>query len=336
MVTVGKTEEGKPICKLLKPQSYFRTYNEAYAALVAYNQNPFDVRINPTMNELLEEWLSKRAKKHEKDNWIRNAWSYCPHLHDMKVRDVRTRHLKMAVEQSKAPLSVQLCLKSVLNMLLDYAVEYELLDKNYARDFDVTDLSNSALANRKGHISYSEEELNALWANLGNSRLQTIDAILIQCYTGFRPNELLKMKIEDVDLEARTMLGGSKTEAGKNRVVPIHSRIYPLVKKRYEIAEAHSGKYLIGAYNKRSGKWSERLSYDKWMEQQELICTELGLNPEHRLHDGRVCFVTRAKEAKMDEYAIKYIIGHKIEDLTENTYTKRDISWLQEEIEKIK
>lgn len=31
MVTVGKTPEGKPICKPLKPESYFPTYNDAYA-----------------------------------------------------------------------------------------------------------------------------------------------------------------------------------------------------------------------------------------------------------------------------------------------------------------
>ena len=34
MVTIGKTDEGKPICKLLQPIAYFETYNEAYQALV--------------------------------------------------------------------------------------------------------------------------------------------------------------------------------------------------------------------------------------------------------------------------------------------------------------
>ena len=38
----------------------------------------------------------------------------------------------------------------------------------------------------------------------------------------------------------------------------------------------------------------------------------------------------------MDEYALKRIVGHAIKDITENTYTDRPISWLREEIEKIK
>lgn len=52
-------------------------------------------------------------------------------------------------------------------------------------------------------------------------------------------------------------------------------------------------------------------------------------------HDGRVTFVTFAKKYNVDEYAIKYIVGHKIKDLTERVYTKREIEWLQKELAKI-
>ena len=62
----------------------------------------------------------------------------------------------------------------------------------------------------------------------------------------------------------------------------------------------------------------------------------LHLNPEHRPHDPRKHFTTLAKKYKVDEYAIKYIIGHAISDLTEKTYTEREVSWLIEEIQKIK
>ena len=60
------------------------------------------------------------------------------------------------------------------------------------------------------------------------------------------------------------------------------------------------------------------------------------LNPEHRPHDGRTHFVTAAKKYGIDEYAIKYIVGHKIADITEKVYTKREMEWLKEEIEKLK
>lgn len=38
----------------------------------------------------------------------------------------------------------------------------------------------------------------------------------------------------------------------------------------------------------------------------------------------------------MDELELKIFVGHVIKDLTEKTYTKRNIEWLHLEIEKIK
>lgn len=67
-----------------------------------------------------------------------------------------------------------------------------------------------------------------------------------------------------------------------------------------------------------------------------LTHNELNLNPEHRPHDGRKHFVTMAKKYGVDEYAIKYMVGHKISDITEKVYTQREFEWLKDEIEKIK
>lgn len=60
----------------------------------------------------------------------------------------------------------------------------------------------------------------------------------------------------------------------------------------------------------------------------------LGIAPHHS-HDCRKTFVTHAKEAGVDEYAIKRLVGHRIQDLTERVYTDRSIEWLRTELEKI-
>ena len=64
--------------------------------------------------------------------------------------------------------------------------------------------------------------------------------------------------------------------------------------------------------------------------------TSYYLNPKHKAHDGRKHFVTIAKKYNVDEYAIKYMVGHSIMDITERVYTDRTIDWLKCEIEKIK
>ena len=57
---------------------------------------------------------------------------------------------------------------------------------------------------------------------------------------------------------------------------------------------------------------------------------------EHTCHDTRHTFVTMAKEAGMNEYILKLIVGHAVADITERIYTHRSIEQLHEEIQKIK
>ena len=78
------------------------------------------------------------------------------------------------------------------------------------------------------------------------------------------------------------------------------------------------------------------LSYTKYRNRYKKIIEKLGLNPEHKAHDGRVQFVTMAKKNSVDQYAIKYMVGHSIDDIAEKVYTRRDNEWLKTEIEKIK
>lgn len=55
-----------------------------------------------------------------------------------------------------------------------------------------------------------------------------------------------------------------------------------------------------------------------------------------RMASSRKHFVTMAKKAEVDQYAIKYIVGYKIDDITERVYAQREPEWLKNEIKKIK
>ena len=78
------------------------------------------------------------------------------------------------------------------------------------------------------------------------------------------------------------------------------------------------------------------MTYDKYHLRFKNVIKVLDMNPLHRAHDPRKQFITMAKAAGVDEYAIKQIVGHKISDITEAVYTEREQDWLHKEIEKIK
>lgn len=345
MVTVGKTPDGKPICKPLKPESYFATYNDAYAALVEYNKNPYDLEPSITMQELYDKWLPEYEKTVKSTKSATSAWAYCSTVYKMRVMDIRARHVKGCMEEGVAVIrgkeqhptaTMKNQIKSLFNMLLDYALEYELVDRNYSRTFNLTEETVKEIQSvKKEHIAFTDEEMDLLWANASSK--QGVDILLIQCYSGWRPQELGLLELKDVDLENWTFQGGMKTDAGENRVVPIHSRIQDLVLRKYQEAEALGSPYLLNWAdpNNRNRK-NLKLTYARYQKAFERIRDELKLDPNHRPHDGRTHFVTTAKRYGVDEYAIKYMVGHKISDITEKVYTRREFAWLREEIEKIK
>ena len=103
------------------------------------------------------------------------------------------------------------------------------------------------------HFPYTDEEINILWKNVGIC--DVADLILIQCYSGWRPQELVKLKTADVHLDKRWIQGGMKTKNGKNRQVPIHMKIMPLIQHRYKEAQSIGSEYLFNHHYKR---WPDR------------------------------------------------------------------------------
>ena len=299
-----------------------------------------------TVKELYDKWSEEYFKTLKSDGSSRavtSAWKYCSAVYDMRVMDVRARHVKGCMEEGvaivggkeqHASASMKNKIKSLFNLMLDYALEYEIVDRNYSRTFKLTDETIKEIQKvKKEHIPFTDEEISKLWEHVDDKNF--VDVILIQCYSGWRPQELGLIELANVDLENGTFKGGIKTEAGEDRVVPIHSKIRYLVERHYNKAKEIGSPYLFNCKDKRSGK-TVMMSYQRYKAGFEMIRDELNLNPEHRPHDGRKHFVTAAKKAGIDEYAIKYMVGHKISDITEKVYTQREFDWLKEEIEKTK
>lgn len=322
MVTVGKTEDGKPICKLLKPQSYFKTYNDAYTALIEYNKSPYELPIDITCQEIYERWIEEFEKKKSASmvGNMKSTWKHCSELHNVPVNTIRIRHIKGVMKDHN--VNTKKRIKTLWNHLLDYAMEYEVLDKNYSRMFAI----DEKRVTQKLHIIFTEEEMSILWRNKHDP---IVSMILIQCFMGWRPRELCEIKIEDVNLKEDIITGGMKTDAGKKRRVYVLPAIKEMVEKWYNNSSANNSLYLFTTEN------GNKFDYFAYRYRFNRALKQLSISTEHRPHDPRKHFITMAKKAKVDEYAIKKIVGHDISDITEKIYTDRDSEWLKHEMLRI-
>lgn len=77
---------------------------------------------------------------------------------------------------------------------------------------------------------FSEEEIQALWKDYeaGN---EFTGAILIMIYTGMRYGEISSVKSENIHMDESYLLGGIKSEAGKEGEILLLDEIKPLVQK---------------------------------------------------------------------------------------------------------
>lgn len=233
MISVAKTPLGRPICKVL---SYHATYNEAYEALLEYHKDPNKVDSNITMEELYERWLKDFKGAPIYFTSLKSAWPYCSVVHKVEVRNIRVRHIKSCIENGSvirneeihlATDNTRRTIKSLLSSLLDYAIEYDLINHNYAKDVDLGKIAESSSPARKNeHLAFNDHELKYLHDHLDNTIAKMI---WVQCYTGMRPNEMLNIRRDSVNFEKWYMVGGLKTKNGRDRIIPIHEEILSLI-----------------------------------------------------------------------------------------------------------
>ena len=312
MVTVGFTNEGKPICKILKPVGYFATYNEAYTALLENAKSPYEKCREYTLSEVYEKWSESRYQDLNPDTvkTYERYWKHLEQYGSKRFAELKVADLENIIQNSGFSPSGMHMLKNLFGGMYNYALRNEIVKTNYATMIQLSKKNTYKLI--KGHKAFSEDELNILWQHTDD---ETVRCILIQTYTGMRPTELVLLDPNKINIKEKFMIGGIKTENGIDRTIPIHSVILNLVED-----------FKNSTTKPKSYKTYER----RFRETLEMVNIS-----DHTPHDCRKTFVTLAKKYQVNEYAIKRIIGHSIKDLTENTYTERSTEWLVSEVNKI-
>lgn len=318
-----ETNEDNNLVQKFITIGYYPTRQDALTALSNFNENPYDIQTEKaTFEDVYEVWSKEHFEKivpSAARTW-KSAYKYCTPIYKMKMKDLRVSHLEQTIKDAKVGDATKSRIKSLFNQMFRYAMKHEIVSKNYA------ELCNAVKSPRplKENIPFSEEELNKLWENI---TFPFADMVLIGVYSGWRPQELATLKIEDIDLENKTMRGGLKTDAGRNRIVPIHSKIFPLIENLYD----QNNKFL---FNDEAGQQGTSMTYDKYRRRFNKINAKFGF--KHRPHETRHTFITMAKESQVNDYVLKLIVGHAIEDVTEKVYTHRTLEQLAAEMEKIK
>ena len=306
------------------PLGYFRTRDEAMLALLEYNRNPYELSENDiTFAELYDAWSAEHYKGLSASaiRTYKSAYSYFSPIHELKFKNIRPRDIERCINKAEVHSATKKRMKSLCGLLYDFAIKNEIIGVNYAR------LCNNVKADppKYNRIPFKDDEIKLLWKHRNDPY---VGFILVALYTGMRPGELVELKKHNVNLREKYFVGGFKTEAGTDRIIPIHDKIYAIISDYYQKSVENIDGNLFISDN------GNPISYFQYRRYFMNIMDRFGMS--HLPHDTRHTFISLAKEAGMDEYILKLIVGHAIEDITERVYTHRNIEALRREIAKIK
>lgn len=304
----------------------YRTRTEAENALADYRRNPYDLDARKvTFETVYEKWSAIHFEKisDSKARGYKSAYNHAQPLHRLIFANIRPYHIEQCMADTDAGSATKNAIKQLCNQLYKYALKNEICSVNYAAMCD--GVKPDAPIIQRAVFTPAEELL--LWDNID---FPFVDMVLIGIYSGWRPQELAILKTEDIDLDQGIMYGGLKTKSGKNRAVPIHSKIYHLIAKNTQKQQELSKNNKKMLFSDENGK---PMNYDKYYIRFEKICTHFGM--KHTPHDTRHTFITKAKDAGMNEFILKLIVGHAITDLTEKVYTHRQVEELKSAMELI-
>lgn len=232
----------------------------------------------------------------------------------MKYKQIKSYQMQDCIDSCGCGYSTQGAIKNLFGHLDRFAMELDIISKC------CSDLLTSDPIPETSKEIFTDEEVSRLWEN---EKLEWVDSVLFFLYTGFRISEMIALKTEAVDLEAQTITGGTKTAAGKNRIVPIHSKIQHIVQKRVE--QSKSG-YLFEYNGKKLNQTQYRALWAEIMGK---------LKMQHTPHECRHTFRSRLDSAGANKVCIDRIMGHKSKGTGERVYTHKNIEELKLNIELI-
>lgn len=311
--TVGWNDKGHPIYETI---GYYATREEGMMVLAEYNRNPYDIdTAKITMKELFEKWETVKMPKMSVSSQgsLKSAFKHCEALHNMKYKEIKSFHMQDCIDGCGCGYSTQWAIKNLFGHLDKYALELDIINKSYSV------LTTAAPIPETKKVPFTDKEVKALW-KIQNQ--EWVDSVLVLLYSGFRIGELLTLESDNIDLDAGTFKGGIKTKAGKDRIVPIHSKIVQLVQNR----KAQGNKYLF-SYNGK--KISNSQYYIFWNDIMKQI------KAEHTPHECRHTFRSRLDSAGANKVCIDLMMGHKSKEVGERIYTHKTIQELKDAVELI-
>lgn len=297
---------------------FYKTQSEALVALAEYHKNGVNLDMsNKTLGEIYEIFMAGVRKKNLSRgvmNTHNMAYKRLGQLSNKPIKEVKKAHLQAWLDNIELKPGSKKQLRSSMVQVFEYAFSNDIVAKNYARGLEIQEK-----VEKTGAI-FTQDQIKTLWEHKDN---QTVQYILVLIYTGLRISELLEIHKDKIYLDECYMVGGMKTKAGTDRIIPLHKAIVPFIE-----ASLKEGNYIINSNHGGSMSYSGiKAKFERTMER---------FGWSHTLHDTRKTAVSIMHSANIPMETIRMIVGHSGKGVTEQVYLDKEPWELVEAINTVK
>ena len=318
----GKNKYGKIDYKTI---GYFKTKTEGLMALSDYNLNPYNIDYAKcTLLDVFKMFKSHQIKyiseKTFKSNYEGPFFIFFSSIKDEIFKDLRPFQYQKIIDElsEKYKKSYLNKSKNLLKMLYQYALMQDIINKDYSQGVRIIGKESAE------QDYFTEIEVIKMIKNI--KKVENVDMILMLCLKGLRPTELLGITKFNVDFKSNMISGvGIKTDAGKNKKIPISRILRQSLKERCD----NTDNFL---YKNPKGT---KMSYSYFLEKIYKPCLEALEIPYKSPKAGRHFFATITKQEKVNDKARKTMAGHTKSEFTDERYTHPTNKFLQDEYNKV-
>ena len=251
------------------------------------------------------------------------AYKHVKHLENYKMADISITDWQTALDKCPAGKRTRQNLKCLIGLLYKYAIPRDLLGGKKDNLGPFLKVRYKKGEENIPRQSLTDDEIALLWetANAGDEDAQDVICLI---YLGGRPSEFLDLRIENLSREEHYVIGGSKTDAGRDRIITISPKIWPWI-------EARAGERTEGYIfcHRDSQYFRQRYTLKRWTDARFYPALErAGIsNPlvaagggtiRHRItpHSCRHTFARLAGRVNAPTENISLLLGHSQTDMS--------------------
>ena len=179
-----------------------------------------------TFKQLYDAWLPTHRAGNDTLGCYKAAVKYFEDIWHLPIAEIDVDDLQECIDDCPQGRRTKENMRALCSLMYKYGIPRHAIPENL-------NLAPYLLVDGDGaahRTSFTDPQIQKIKNACG--KVQHAEDVYALIYTGFRPSEFLALTAQDYDKTLQTLTGGSKTDAGRGRVVTISPKIKAIVDAR--------------------------------------------------------------------------------------------------------